>query len=102
MAVPRVFISSTYYDLKQVRNNIGAFIKGLGYETVMHEKSEVAYSQNVPLGTIDKLLVHYHWIYYVIPVTAEHISANVYTIVFFIRYLNSLRINVVINRALNL
>lgn len=49
MAVPRVFISSTYYDLKQVRNNIGSFIDSLGYESVMHERSEVAYSQNTPL-----------------------------------------------------
>ncbi len=46
MAVPKVFISSTYYDLKQVRNNIGDFIRSLGYETVMHEKSEVAYTQS--------------------------------------------------------
>ena len=49
MAVPRVFISSTYYDLKQVRNNIGDFIKSLGYEAVMHERSSVAYTQNEPL-----------------------------------------------------
>lgn len=49
MALPRVFISSTYYDLKQVRNNIGDFIKGLGYEPIMHEKSGVAYTQNTPL-----------------------------------------------------
>lgn len=49
MAVPRVFISSTYYDLKQVRNNIGDFIKGLGYEPIMHEKSGVAYTQSTPL-----------------------------------------------------
>lgn len=46
MAVPRIFISSTYYDLKQVRNNIGSFIESLGYEPVMHERAEVAYSQN--------------------------------------------------------
>lgn len=49
MAVPRVFISSTYYDLKQVRNNIGDFIKGLGYEPIMHEKSGVTYTQSTPL-----------------------------------------------------
>lgn len=49
MAVPRVFISSTYYDLRQVRNNIGDFIKNLGYEVVMHERSGVAYTQNEPL-----------------------------------------------------
>ena len=49
MAVPRVFISSTYYDLKQVRFNIGDFIKNLGYEAVMHERSGVVYTQNEPL-----------------------------------------------------
>lgn len=49
MAVPRVFISSTYFDLKQVRNNIGDFIKGLGYEPVMHERSGVAYTHTTPL-----------------------------------------------------
>lgn len=46
MALPRVFISSTYYDFKEVRNNICHFIKGLGYEPVLHEKSDVAYSQD--------------------------------------------------------
>lgn len=49
MAVPRVFVSSTFYDLKQVRFNIGDFIKNLGYEPVMHEHSGVAYTQNEPL-----------------------------------------------------
>ena len=49
MAVPRVFVSSTYYDLKQVRYNIGDFIKNLGYEPVMHERSGVAYTQTAPL-----------------------------------------------------
>lgn len=49
MAVPKVFVSSTYYDLKQVRYNIGDFIKSLGYEPVMHERAGVAYTQNTPL-----------------------------------------------------
>lgn len=49
MAVPRVFISSTFYDLKQIRNNIGDFIKSLGYEPIMHERSGVAYTQIRPL-----------------------------------------------------
>lgn len=51
MAAPRVFISSTYYDLKQVRYNIDDFIKSLGYEAVMHERSKVAYTQSQPLET---------------------------------------------------
>ena len=45
MAAPRVFISSTYYDLKHVRNDIGDFIKTLGYTPVMHDKVGVAYTQ---------------------------------------------------------
>ena len=45
MAEPRVFISSTYYDLKQVRDNIGKFIESLSYIPVMHEYSGVTYSQ---------------------------------------------------------
>lgn len=49
MAVPRVFVSSTFYDLRQVRNNVGDFIKSLGYEPVMHERSGVAYTQTEPL-----------------------------------------------------
>lgn len=49
MAVPRIFLSSTFYDLRQVRNNIGDFIKSLGYEPVMHERSGVAYTQNKSL-----------------------------------------------------
>lgn len=49
MSAPRVFISSTFYDLKQVRNIIGNFIRDIGYEPVMHEHSDVAYTQNAPL-----------------------------------------------------
>ena len=49
MAVPRVFVSSTYYDLKQVRYNIGDYIKSLGYDPVMHERSGVTYTHTGPL-----------------------------------------------------
>lgn len=45
MASPRVFISSTFYDLQHVRNDLEAFIKGLGYEPVMHDKGKVTYAQ---------------------------------------------------------
>ncbi len=45
MATPRVFISSTYYDLKHVRNDISDFIRSLGYNPVMHDKGGVAYTQ---------------------------------------------------------
>lgn len=49
MAVPRVFVSSTYYDLKPYRSSIADFITGLGYEPIMHERSGVAYTQTQSL-----------------------------------------------------
>ncbi len=49
MAVPRVFISSTYYDLKHVRNDVWNFITSLGYAPVMHDKGDIAYTQTEPL-----------------------------------------------------
>lgn len=49
MAVPRVFLSSTYYDLKQIRNDLCKFIEGIGYQVVMHERSDVAYSHEQAL-----------------------------------------------------
>jgi hypothetical protein len=49
MALPKIFISSTYYDLKQERNNLSDFISSLGYEAILHEKSSVTYTQNSSL-----------------------------------------------------
>lgn len=49
MATPRVFISSTYYDLKHVRNDVSDFIESLGYTPVMHDKGGVAYTQTESL-----------------------------------------------------
>lgn len=45
MAAPRVFISSTYYDLRHVREDIGNFILQMGYEPVMHDRGGVTYTQ---------------------------------------------------------
>ncbi len=45
MAAPRVFVSSTYYDLRHVRDDIDIFLKGLGYVPVMHDKGNVTYTQ---------------------------------------------------------
>jgi hypothetical protein len=41
MARPRVFISSTFYDLKQVRSALEIFIKNIGYDPVLHERGAV-------------------------------------------------------------
>lgn len=45
MASPRIFLSSTYYDLKQVRSDIGKFIQDLGYVSVMNENADIPYTQ---------------------------------------------------------
>ena len=49
MARPRVFISSTFYDLRQVRSDIERFIRELGYEPVRHEAGSVPYSKDESL-----------------------------------------------------
>lgn len=49
MARTRVFISSTYYDLKYVRSALEIFILSLGYEAVLSESGAIAYSPDVPL-----------------------------------------------------
>ncbi|MFQ5730185.1 MAG: DUF4062 domain-containing protein [Waddliaceae bacterium] len=49
MARPRVFISSTYYDLKYIRSSLARFIETLGFEPVLSEQGNITYSPNVPL-----------------------------------------------------
>ena len=49
MAKPRIFISSTFFDLKQVRSSLEAFILGLGFDPVLSEKGNITYSPDVPL-----------------------------------------------------
>ncbi|MCZ0925353.1 DUF4062 domain-containing protein [Vibrio diabolicus] len=44
MAKLKVFVSSTYYDLKHVRSYVGDFIEKIGYEAVMSEKGRIAYT----------------------------------------------------------
>lgn len=45
MAKPRVFISSTYYDLKSIRADLERFIRDHGYEPVMHERGHIPYGK---------------------------------------------------------
>lgn len=49
MARPRVFISSTYFDLKYVRASLDIFVQSLGYEAVLSEKGDIAYTPDRPL-----------------------------------------------------
>jgi hypothetical protein len=49
MARLRVFISSTYYDLKYVRASLGSFLQSLGFEVVLSEWALVPYDHESPL-----------------------------------------------------
>jgi len=43
MAAPRVFLSSTCYDLQEIRSQLKAFIESMGYEPVMSECGDIFY-----------------------------------------------------------
>lgn len=45
MAKPRIFISSTFYDLRQIRSDIDLFIETLGYETIRNEEGDIPYGK---------------------------------------------------------
>jgi hypothetical protein len=49
MARPRIFISSTFYDLKQVRSELERFVKEQGYEPILNERGHIAYGKDSPL-----------------------------------------------------
>ena len=49
MPRPRVFISSTYYDLKHLRSTLENFVESLGFEPILSEKGDIAYSPDAPL-----------------------------------------------------
>jgi hypothetical protein len=49
MARPRVFVSSTYYDLKHLRSSLENFIESLGFDAILSEKGKIAYTPDVPL-----------------------------------------------------
>jgi hypothetical protein len=48
MARPKVFISSTFYDLRQIRDDLKRFVRDLGYEPVRHETGAIPYGQELP------------------------------------------------------
>ncbi len=54
MAIPRVFISSTCYDLKYIRENLKYFIRTLGYEPVLSEEGSIYFDPT--LDTQDSCL----------------------------------------------
>jgi Domain of unknown function (DUF4062) len=46
---PRVFVSSTYYDLKHIRSNIERFIEQYGFEPVLFESGNVTFEHEKQL-----------------------------------------------------
>lgn len=49
MAKPRIFISSTFYDLRQVRADLDFFIDQLGYEAIRSEEGDIPYGKEEAL-----------------------------------------------------
>lgn len=49
MARPRVFVSSTYYDLKHIRASLEVFIESLGFEPILSEIGSIPYDPSQPL-----------------------------------------------------
>lgn len=49
MSKPRIFVSSTYYDLKHVRASLENFIESLGYDPILSEKGSIAYNPDIAL-----------------------------------------------------
>jgi uncharacterized protein DUF4062 len=47
MATPRVFVSSTWYDLRYIRENIKYFVKTLGYEPILSEEGSIFYDPKI-------------------------------------------------------
>src|SRR6266851_744678 len=49
MARPRLFISSTFYDLRQVRADLEHFIREIGFDPVLHERGSIPYGSEKKL-----------------------------------------------------
>ena len=47
---PRIFISSTFYDLKYIREDLANFVRSYGYEPILFEDSDIGYT---PGKTLD-------------------------------------------------
>jgi hypothetical protein len=49
MPKPRIFVSSTYYDLKYIRADLEMFISNYGFEPILFERGQIAYDHQKPL-----------------------------------------------------
>ena len=41
---PRIFISSTFYDLKYIREDLANFVRSYGYEPILFEDGDIGYT----------------------------------------------------------
>lgn len=46
---PRIFVSSTFYDLKYIREDLSNFIKAHDFEPIMFEEGDIGYTPGKPL-----------------------------------------------------
>ena len=49
MAHPRIFISSTYYDLKSARADLEQYIKARGFDPVLNERGHIPYGSDTKI-----------------------------------------------------
>ncbi len=49
MAKPRVFISSTFYDLRHIRADLDTFVENLGYDVIRNEEGDIPYGKDEAL-----------------------------------------------------
>lgn len=49
MTKPRIFVSSTYYDLKHIRSSLETFIENMGYDPILFESGDIPYKSKDPL-----------------------------------------------------
>ena len=49
MEKPRIFISSTFYDLRHIRADLDKFIESLGYEPIRNEEGDIPYGKEEEL-----------------------------------------------------
>lgn len=48
---PRIFISSTFYDLKYIREDLANFVRSYGYEPVLFEDGDIGYTSGKTLDS---------------------------------------------------
>ena len=49
---PRIFVSSTFYDLKYIREDLSNFIKSYNFEPIMFEDGDIGYVPGKPFFVI--------------------------------------------------